>query len=172
MRSIKLSVLCAVLQLLYLPRPAAAQFNPSLSPMPQTFARKLASPAKLMELQTGAGSGAVGTDAELMDKVRRLLQRRDAEQGRAPISIRIEPSFEAGRCAHIDIIPAPDVDAKMIKEIPKNFASNMPMLQGPQSCCGDFLGVVVIPRAAPLVRPGQIGDLQLKPGTPIFIPKP
>jgi hypothetical protein len=166
------SALCVFLPLIYSPRPVAAQFNSSLPPMPQAFARKLPSPGKLSELQTSAGYRGVGTDAELRRRLRSLLQRRGGEQRPEADAMGIRSPFEAGRCAHIDIIQAPDVDSKMMKEVPKDFASNMPMWQGPQPCCGDFLGTAVIPRAAPLVNPGHIGDWPLKPGMQFLGPQP
>jgi|HubBroStandDraft_4_1064222.scaffolds.fasta_scaffold86745_1 hypothetical protein len=172
MRIRMVSALCVFLPLIYSPRPAAAQFNSSLPPMPQAFARKLPSPGKLSELQTSAGYRGVGTDAELRRRLRSLLQRRGGEQRPEADAMGIRSPFEAGRCAHIDIIQAPDVDSKMMKEVPKDFASNMPMWQGPQPCCGDFLGTAVIPRAAPLVNPGHIGDWPLKPGMQFLGPQP
>jgi len=80
MRIRMVSALCVFLPLIYSPRPAAAQFNSSLPPMPQAFARKLPSPGKLSELQTSAGYRGVGTDAELRRRLRSLLQRRGGEQ--------------------------------------------------------------------------------------------
>lgn len=166
------STLCVFLPLIYSPRPAAAQFNPSLPPMPQAFARKLPPTGKLSELQTGANSGSVGKDAELISRLWNLSQRPGSEHRQEAGLLGIQPQFEAGRCAHIDIIQAPDMDAKMMKEVPKDFASNMPTWPGLQPCCGDFLGVTVIPQAAPLVNPGQIGDLHLKPGSQLLGPRP
>jgi hypothetical protein len=162
MRIRMVSALCVFLPLIYSPRPAAAQFNPSLPPMPQAFVRKVPLPGKLSDLQTGANSGSVGVDGELGSKLKNLLQRSGTERQHEPGVIGMLSGFTAGRCAHIDIIPAPELDAKMLREVPKEFASNMPMWPGLQSCCGDFLGTTVIPRAAPLVNPGQIGDLKLR----------
>jgi hypothetical protein len=164
MRIRMVSALCAILALIYSPRPATAQFNPALPPMRQAFARKLPLPGNLSELQTGANSRSVGTDAELLSRLRSLLQRRGAEQRQEPGSIGMQSLFEAGRCAHMGIIQAPDVDSKMIKDVPKEFSSNMPTWPGLQSCSGDFLGTTVIPQAAPFVDPGQIPDIALKPG--------
>jgi hypothetical protein len=172
MRIRMVSALCVLLPLIYSPRPAAAQFNPSLPPIPQAFARKLPSPAKLSELQTGGNSGGVATDAELMSKLRSLVQQRGAKRRQETNPMEILSLGEGNKCAHIDIIQARDVDAKMIKEVPKDFASNMPMWQGLQSCFRDFLGITVIPRAAPLVNPGQIWNWPLKPRTPFLVPKP
>jgi hypothetical protein len=159
------SALCVFLPLICSPRPAAAQFNPSLPPMPQAFARKLPQPGKLLGLQTGANSGGGGTDAEIRSRLRSLLQKRGGEQRPETGAMSIQSLVNAGHCAHIEIIQAPDVDSKMMKEVPQNFASNMPMWQGLQPCCGDFVGTTVIPRRAPFVNPGQIGDfyLPLKP---------
>ena len=72
MRIRMVSALCVFLPLIYSPRPAAAQFNSSLPPMPQAFARKLPSPGKLSELQPSAGYRGVGTDAELRRRLRSL----------------------------------------------------------------------------------------------------
>jgi hypothetical protein len=164
MRSRIVSVLCVFLPLIYSPRPATAQFNPSLPPMPQAFVRKLPIPGKLSELQTGANSLSVGMDGELKSGLRSFLQGSSIGQQQEPGPHGMQPLFGAGRCAHIDIIQAPDVDRKMIKKAPVEFTSNMPTWPGLQSCSEDFLGATVIPRAAPLVNPGQIGDFPLKPG--------
>lgn len=42
------------------------------------------------------------------------------------------------RCAHIVISEAPEIDPKMVEEIPRTFSSNMPTLQGVRPCCRDF----------------------------------
>ncbi len=166
------SVLLVFLPLIYSPRPAAAQFNPTLPPMPQAFAHKLRVTGKHLELQSDADSPSVRSNTDLANKLRTFLEQRNPEQRRYASSIGIQPTIDTSRCAHIDVIPAPDMDSKMIKEIPKEFASNMPTWQGLQSCCGDFLGITVIPRASPLVNPGQVGDILLKPGTVVLRPRP
>jgi hypothetical protein len=66
---------------------------------------------------------------------------------------------EASRCSHILIFQAPTLDSKMIKEVPREFASNMPRSEGLQPCCRDFHSGMVLPRMAPLVGPGRIGAL-------------
>jgi hypothetical protein len=56
----------------------------------------------------------------------------------APSVLGIRTQPEAERCAHIVISPTPNIDPRMVKDIPKTFSSNMPRLQVLQPCCREY----------------------------------
>ncbi len=45
---------------------------------------------------------------------------------------------KAERCAHIVLSEVPEIDPKMVEEIPRTFSSNMPTLQGLRPCSCDL----------------------------------
>jgi hypothetical protein len=149
MRVGMVSALWVLLPLLYSPRPASAQSNP-VSP-------QLPSLAKLSELPKGGESARVGSRTDFADEPKSGLRsfRNFLIQQEGASAMGIQSPVEASRCAHILIYQAPIMDSKTIKEVPREFSSNMPTLEALQPCCRDFCRVMVIPQMSPFVGPGR-----------------
>jgi hypothetical protein len=175
MRRGTVSALCLLLSWICSSRPVAAQSNPPTPTLP--LPQKLAVPAKLFELPRGAEIGSIllrtdstNESANSPQSLMNLLpqqNRPNVDQLRAELTERIRkgflPQLETSQCAHIVIFPAPNMDSKIIKEVPREFNSNMPMIEGLPPCCRDFRaamvprnfhGLMPIPPAAPLEGPG------------------
>src|SRR5436309_343178 len=175
MRRGTVSALCLLLSLICSSRPVVAQSNPSgpTPPLPQ----KLAAPAKLFEFPRGAETGRIVFRTDSTNESTNSPQswmsllpqqnRPSVDQFRAELTERIRkgflPQLETSQCAHIVIFPAPNMDSKIVKEVPREFNSNMPMFEGLPPCCRDFRaamvprnfhGLMPIPPDAPFVRPG------------------
>jgi len=155
------SALFVPLLLVYSPGPAAAQFNPVSPELSQVLLPKLPSPPKFPVLPRAADSGSFGLSGDLtiepmyaLGPLRNSVVRQEGASAMGTQSL-----AEASRCDHILIFQAPTLDSKMIKEVPREFASNMPRLEGLQPCSRDFHSGMVLPRMAPLVGPGRIGAL-------------
>lgn len=161
MRMGTVSALCALLSLIYFPSPAAGQSDSTVPQMSQAVPLNLPSPAKFLGLPGRAPSEAFGLRADLsnepantqrIDKIFQDFQRRPGTMGfKSPVG--------ESECAHILIYQAPAVDSKMIKEVPKEFASNIPKVKGLQPCPGGFRGAMTAPQAAPYEDRGRIEGL-------------
>jgi hypothetical protein len=76
-----------------------------------------------------------------------------------PLRIVVRPDrLQKNNCAHIRIVPAPEVDTKMIAPPARTFADNMPRSEGLQACCRDVREGIV-PKAVPFGNFGPIGPL-------------
>jgi hypothetical protein len=164
MRTRIVSALCVVLPLICSPRPAAAQFNPSVPQLPQASFRKLPSPPKLSEFQRATESRPSGLRSDLRDESANVLQslRNLLTQRESGKAIGGQSLVEARQCAHIVIFEAPNMDSQMIIEAPKELAGDMPRLQGVQACGEDFGKEVALLQAVPFVDPGKFGTLAPK----------
>ena len=128
--------------------PASAQTN-SLPATPQQLLDEYSSSGR-----SNIATPADDTHASLREKANtqppseldqakqtsRQWQKKDGEQ------LTVFVSADNKECAHILVYKAPNVDPSMVQEVPKQFASNMPRLQGPAPrCCeqdrGDELAV-------------------------------
>jgi hypothetical protein len=161
------SALCVLLLLICSPQPTAAQSTPLNSNLQQPSLENSAPPAKLFELPRDSASRGFGgrtfltNDPTIRQRVEKFLS--DQQEGTGAMGI--QSPVAASGCAHILIYEAPSVDSKMIIEVPKEFNSNMPKLEGLQPCLGD-LRKLVIPQLAPLNGSGRIGQLAPKPEVP------
>ena len=149
--------------------PIAAQTNSPSRPIQRLLedfqsADKPSANSSSDAARSSSGNKATGQDPSALGKAReapRFWQENGQLRSSAP---------DAGKgCAHILVYKAPDVDAAMLQEVPKEFASNMPKLQGwPQSCCGDIRSDTVAqvkpynPRGKFLPVPGK-PEYQLLP---------
>ena len=175
MRRGTVSALCLLLSLICSSRPVVAQSNPSSPTLP--LPQKLAGPAKLFDFPRGAETGSIllradSTNAStnspqswtnLLPQQNRPIVGQFWAEFTEPIRKGFLPQLETSQCAHIVIFPAPNMDSKIIKEVPREFSSNMPMFEGLPPCCRDFRaamlprnfnGLMPIPPSAPLLRPG------------------
>jgi len=159
------SVLWVFLPLISSPHLAAAQLNPLNSQPPQESVRKPPLPAKLSEFRRGPEakdnewrSDLTNDSANVLRSLRNLVIQRDGAS-----AIGIQSPVVPSRCAHIVVFEAPDVDSKMILEVPREFASNMPTFEGLQPCCRDFHRDMAFPQLAPFEDFGRIGTLTPTP---------
>jgi hypothetical protein len=179
MRIRMISALCVVLSLIYSPRPAAAQVNPSVPPLPQATFGKLPLPAKLSEFQKGTESGQSRLHSELakesantLRSLRNLLIQREGAS-----AMGMQSPMEGSRCAHMVIFQAPNVDSNMIIERPRELTSDMPTFAGLQACSGDFRREEVFLAVAPFDGSGRISTLvpsagmQLDGRRSLFLPE-
>jgi hypothetical protein len=179
MRTVTVSAVGVLLSLICSPRPAVGQSNPSGPTLPNS--QKLQAPARLFDLPRSAETGSVPlrTDstngpANPPQSWMNLAQQNkpSADQFRAELRERIKrgilPQLESSPCAHILILQAPNMDSKIIEEVPRGFNSNMPTFDGWPPCCPDFHvaivprdfhGVAPIPPSAPVLAPGTIARL-------------
>jgi hypothetical protein len=63
-----------------------------------------------------------------------LLKKSLPRRGES-ITVRNGPQREANECGHILIWEMPEIDPRMVKEVPKEFKTTMPILQGLPPCC-------------------------------------
>src|SRR5437016_4393798 len=139
--------------------------------MPQTSPQKGAGPARLVELpkDSETRSAPLGIDSTNGPTNPPQSWNLLAQQNRSNVdqlwSFKkgILPQLEATQCGHIVVLQAPNLDTKIMKEVPREFNSNMPMFEGLPPCCRDFRAAIVprtfhglmpIPPTAPFVGPG------------------
>jgi hypothetical protein len=174
MRGGTVSALCLLFSLICSSRPVVAQSNPSSPTLP--LPQKLAAPAKLFEFPRGAETGSILFRTDSANESTNSPQswmillpqqnRPTVDQFRPELKERFTkgflPQLETSQCAHIVIFQAPNMDSKIIKEVPREFSSNMPMFEGLPPCCRDFSaamvprnfhGLMPIPPGAPFARP-------------------
>jgi len=174
MRAGMFSALCVLLPLIYSSRPAAAQAKPTSPQAAPGVPSEAALAAKRSELPRGAESGGDGFRFYLKNNPANVLRinrfLNDPPGGAGATGI--QSPVEVSRCAHIVIYQEPNMDSKMIKEVPREFTSSMPTFEGLQLCRGDFHGAMVIPQLAPFVGPGRVGVLDPKPGMLLYGHRP
>jgi hypothetical protein len=175
MRTTTVSALCALLSLICPPRPAVGQSNLSGTLLPPQI---LPAPAKPFELPGASETGnaplrtysAKEPTNPPQSWINLLAQQNkpSADQYRVELKERakkeILPQLETAQCAHMLMFQAPNMDPKMIEEIPREFDSNMPTFEGLPACCRDsrtamvfrdFHRVMPIPPSPPFVAPGR-----------------
>jgi hypothetical protein len=159
MRIRLVSALCVVLPLICSSHPAAAQFNPSIPQLPQASFRKLPSPAKLSEFQRGGDLGHRASSSDLANETTNTLRSLRYLLGQRDVANAVEkPSpVEAAQCAHIVMFPAPDVDPKMIIEVPKEAGGSMSTFEGLQACRADYSREVSFLQLPPNAGSWRIG---------------
>jgi hypothetical protein len=159
MRAGTVSAVCVLLSSICTAPLAAAQSNPPSPLVPQASPKKLPAPAKLFELPRGTETGSVPLQVDSTNEFTNppqtwmnLLPQQNrpstiAEQLQVELAQRMKkgflPQVEASRCTQIIIFQAPNMDSKMIEEVPREFSSNMPMLEGLPPCCRDFHAAMV-----------------------------
>jgi hypothetical protein len=159
MRIKVVSALYVLFPLIYIPNPAAAQSNPPSPLQSRPSVQQLPSTTKLLDFQRGDPLGRLKLRQELENKLSNRPRANDLlndSQGHAG-AIGIQKLAPGSQCAPILEYQAPRLDRKMILEIPREFSSNMPMLEGLQPCCSDFRTLWMTPRAAPFLGDSRIG---------------
>jgi hypothetical protein len=155
------SALCVVLLSTCSPRPAAAQLNPANTKPIQSFSAKPLADAKfsagLQNAELAAAAPASKLRDELAQRARRaLLDRLQEKAATEPVP--------CAQCAHILVWKAPNIDPKMILDLPQDYSSPMPIVHGLSPCPDDFRGVLMLPQAPPQVpMPLFIGPPRLRP---------
>lgn len=129
--------------------PVAAQFLPA-GPQPlRTDIQEMPSGVKLRDVPTSAQKGGFGPLADYSTTLANAQQASklfDATQ-RWKIAGAALPTVPTSETAHILIWQAnPDLDPKIIREIPKDFASNMPMFPAMPPPSQDLRGMFTPPR--------------------------
>jgi hypothetical protein len=173
MRTGTVSAICVLLISICSPHPATAQSNASSPSMPQTPPQKAAGPARLVELPKGAEIRSVPLRTDSTNGPTNppqpwnlLAQQYTSNVDQLwPFKKGILPQLEATRCGHIVVFQAPNMDSEMIQDVPQEFSSNMPTLEGLPPCFRDSRTAMVsrdprrlapIPPSAPFVAPARI----------------
>lgn len=99
------------------------------------------------------------SDLDQGKQIPRQSQKKDGEQ------LTLFVSEDNKECAHILVYKAPDVDPGMVQGVPKQFASNMPRLQGPAPrCCEqDRSDEIVVQQRKPFNPRGKFLPVPGKP---------
>lgn len=163
--------------LLYSPRPAAAQSNPPHTQLPQAPLHSSPSSARVQGLpkaaetasppqQAGAANASPYTLEEMKAWANTLLQHRKEGPG----LLQFGRPLDALSCAHIRIIPAPNMDSEMILDVPPGTGGPMPMFQALSPCCRDLHPTMAL-RGFHGLPPSSLKDGLVVPGKSI-VPSP
>lgn len=159
MRIGMIAALCVFLPSIYYPSQALAQLNHADQKKLPPLSRKPSSSVDHSQAPKGAESGNVGDRTEIANKLLNVPRATKflgfPEEGAGAMGF--QSTLSASQCAHILVYKAPNVDSNMAKEVPREFASKMPMLDGLQPCCGDFRGVMALPQVVPFEHGGALG---------------
>jgi hypothetical protein len=168
MRMKMLSALSIFVWMVCSSRPVAAQTSSSLPSMPQAFAQKLQQFNKPAVLQKSVEDTNAQVRSNLENAARALVRSLGTSErqldGTRETKILPAP-LEANSCGHMMIFEAPAMDSKMIQEVPKEFASNMPKIEAMQPCAQDMPKAIMTLRGAPLVNPDKPFVIIPKPVT-------
>jgi hypothetical protein len=129
--------------------PVAAQFLPAgPQPLP-TVIEQMSSGVKLRDVPASDEKSALGPlyySTTLADAQRALKNFNDMQQ-RSKIAVEPLPTVPSPGTAHILVWQAsPDLDPKIIRQIPKDFASNMPIFRAVAPAPLDIHGMFTPPR--------------------------